>query len=294
MPALGVKRYPLLALKTIKENEREEIRSNIRKDEEKANEEEQLKAIEIRRKDMFKLFRKSIRLKTQMSSIPTIFEEVEEISERNETEESNNTKSNFEDVDSNQLDQEDESEDYDDYGILKNYNIKDEDGDDVNLHSPKNNSMDDIKTFTTDLGYSNIHNKLNSKSKILEPNFSGMTLAPTNVSSSRVNLNIKIRRSKIKSKISLKANDIDYKRMHKKMRSRTDEVIQTQSWKETKASRLKRLLYNSPSKKLPLLKTVESKDSLRSASVDPVNKSINMIINKCNDYALQDVISIDK
>lgn len=303
MPALGVKRYPQLARESMKAKELEDIRNKINEDEEKEKEKEQLKAIELRRKDMFKLFRKSIRLKTKMSSIPTIFEEVEEISERQETEDSNYTKSKLEDIEKDQFDQEDESEDdYDDYGILKNQDIYDEDKDNVNLQSPKdkliralnkNNSVNDIKTFTTDLGYANHHNGLINKSDILEPNPSGNTLAPTNVSS-KVNLNISIRKSKIKSKISLKANDNDYKRMHRKMRSRMDENIQTQSWKETNASRLKRLLHQSPSRILPPLKTVESKDRLRSMSVDPVNNSISMIINKCNDYALQDVISIDK
>ena len=78
------------------------------------------------------------------------------------------------------------------------------------------------------------------------------------------------------------------------MKSRIDDNTQSQSWKETNASRLKRLLYKSTSDKLPPLKTVGNWDKMRSNSVNPLQRSISNIISKCNDYALEEVIPIDK
>jgi hypothetical protein len=87
---------------------------------------------------------------------------------------------------------------------------------------------------------------------------------------------------------------VDYKRMHRKMKSRIDVNTQSQSWKETNASRIKRLLYKSTSDKLPLLKAEGNCDKMRSKTVNPLHRSIGNIISKCNDYALEEVIPIDK
>lgn len=274
MPILGPNRKLRIKNKILQE-EKEIQKANLDKERVEKEQEEHVQ-IQKRQKDMFKHFRKSLRMsKSRIENIPTIFEE--NLSLVNESIEE-------------KQDEKDSMSQYD-------------------KSSERDQSQNDSMLETN----KDMLNDMQSDEQInIVPTFK-TCIEPAQASQSprlqaeepKINLNIKIKKKRAKNKISLKAFNLDNLKVKKKVRKMRNQSIYTKrllgriwfnvvanssSYRDSQAMSAHKTLQQSPSETLPDIRQHEPSHS-RSNSIDPFGskQSINSIISACDDYSSQEV-----